>query len=76
MDVIAVVRSKVPRLTFGDDCVDEVSGLLSQKLEDLGEKADRSNVAKGYVDAVRERKGMFVDRKIVEFAEKQRTLKR
>lgn len=47
-----------------------------EELEDLGEKADRSNVAKGYVDGVRERKGMFVDRKIVEFAEKQRTLKR
>ena len=47
-----------------------------EELEDLGEKADRSNIAKGYMDAVRERKGMFVDRKIVEFAEKQRTLKR
>jgi len=47
-----------------------------EELEDLGDKADRSNVAKAYVDAVRERKGMFVDRKIVEFAEKQRTLKR
>jgi len=47
-----------------------------EELEDLGEKSDRSNIAKGYMDAVRERKGMFVDRKIVEFAEKQRTLKR
>ncbi|KAI0086587.1 translation elongation factor 2 [Irpex rosettiformis] len=47
-----------------------------EELEDLGEKADRSNVAKGYMDAVRERKGLFVDKKIVEFAEKQRTLKR
>ncbi|KAJ7202772.1 P-loop containing nucleoside triphosphate hydrolase protein [Mycena pura] len=47
-----------------------------EELEDLGEKADRSNIAKGYVDAVRERKGLSVDRKIVEFAEKQRTLKR
>ncbi|KAH7910847.1 P-loop containing nucleoside triphosphate hydrolase protein [Hygrophoropsis aurantiaca] len=47
-----------------------------EELEDLGEKADRSNVAKGYMDGVRERKGMFVDRKIVQFAEKQRTLKR
>ena len=47
-----------------------------EELEDLGEKADRSNIAKGYMDAVRERKGMFVDRKIVEHAEKQRTLKR
>ncbi|KAH7926455.1 P-loop containing nucleoside triphosphate hydrolase protein [Leucogyrophana mollusca] len=47
-----------------------------EELEDLGEKADRSNVAKGYMDGVRERKGMFVDRKLVQFAEKQRTLKR
>lgn len=47
-----------------------------EELEDLGEKADRSNVAKAYMDAVRERKGMFIDKKIVEFAEKQRTLKR
>ncbi|KAI5994291.1 elongation factor 2 [Pisolithus marmoratus] len=47
-----------------------------EELEDLGEKADRSNLAKEYMDAVRERKGMFVDRKIVQFAEKQRTLKR
>ena len=47
-----------------------------EELEDLGEKADRFNVAKRYMDSVRERKGMFVDRKIVEYAEKQRTLKR
>lgn len=46
------------------------------ELEDLGEKADRDNIAKGYMDSVRARKGMFVDRKIVQFAEKQRTLKR
>ncbi|RPD62455.1 translation elongation factor 2 [Lentinus tigrinus ALCF2SS1-7] len=47
-----------------------------EELEDLGEKADRLNIAKAYMDAVRERKGLFVDKKIVEFAEKQRTLKR
>ncbi|KAF8073628.1 P-loop containing nucleoside triphosphate hydrolase protein [Lyophyllum atratum] len=47
-----------------------------EELEDLGEKADRQNIAKGYMDGVRDRKGLFVDRKIVEFAEKQRTLKR
>lgn len=47
-----------------------------EELEDLGEKADKANVAKEYMDSVRERKGLFVDRKIVEFAEKQRTLKR
>ncbi|KAG8836477.1 Cytoplasmic GTPase/eEF2-like protein (ribosomal biogenesis) [Serendipita sp. 400] len=47
-----------------------------EELEDLGETADRANVARGYMDAVRERKGMFVDKKLVQFAEKQRTLKR
>lgn len=47
-----------------------------EELEDLGEKADRANIAKGYVDAVRKRKGMWVERKMVEAAEKQRTLKR
>ena len=47
-----------------------------EELEGLGEKADRENIAKGYMDDVRERKGMFVKRKLVETAEKQRTLKR
>lgn len=47
-----------------------------EELEHLGEKADRGNVAKSYMDNVRERKGMFVDCKLVEFADKQRTLKR
>ena len=47
-----------------------------EELEDLGERAERANVAKVYVDQVRNRKGMFVEKKIVEFAEKQRTLKR
>ncbi|WVQ82433.1 hypothetical protein IAT38_004561 [Cryptococcus sp. DSM 104549] len=47
-----------------------------EELEDLGEKADRANVAKLYVDEVRKRKGMFVEKKLVESAEKQRTLKK
>lgn len=47
-----------------------------EELEDLGEKADRENVARVYMNRVRERKGMFVEKKIVQFAEKQRTLKR
>ncbi|KAI8908547.1 P-loop containing nucleoside triphosphate hydrolase protein, partial [Gorgonomyces haynaldii] len=46
-----------------------------EELEDLGEKADRENQAKKYMDAVRRRKGMHVDQKIVEHAEKQKTLK-
>lgn len=47
-----------------------------EELEDLGEIADRANVARGYMDAVRKRKGMFVQEKLVENAEKQKTLKR
>ncbi|KAF2765822.1 P-loop containing nucleoside triphosphate hydrolase protein [Teratosphaeria nubilosa] len=47
-----------------------------EELEDLGEKADRENVARRYVDAVRQRKGLAVQKKVVESAEKQATMKR
>lgn len=47
-----------------------------EELEDLGEKADRENIAKKYVDNVRKRKGLAIQGKIVESAEKQKTLKR
>ncbi|CAI6340896.1 unnamed protein product [Periconia digitata] len=46
------------------------------ELEDLGELADRENVAKRYVDRVRRRKGMLVREVLVRDAEKQKTLKR
>ncbi|KAG5641547.1 hypothetical protein DXG03_004793 [Asterophora parasitica] len=69
-----------PQLVFsGYDMLDQDPFWVpttEEELEDLGEKADRQNIAKAYMDAVRERKGLFVDKKIVEFAEKQRTLKR
>jgi ribosome assembly protein 1 len=47
------------------------------ELEDLGEFADRENVAKRYVDGVRRRKGLLVkgSRGVGRDAEKQRTLK-
>ncbi|KAH7139082.1 elongation factor 2 [Dendryphion nanum] len=45
------------------------------ELEDLGELADRENVAKRYVDGVRRRKGLLVKEVVVQ-AEKQKTLKR
>ncbi|KAL5114159.1 Cytoplasmic GTPase/eEF2-like protein (ribosomal biogenesis) [Pleosporales sp. CAS-2024a] len=45
------------------------------QLEDLGELADRENVARRYVDGVRRRKGLRVMERKVE-AEKQKTLKR
>lgn len=48
-----------------------------EDLEDLGELADRENVAKKYMDGVRKRKGLFIrGKKLVESAEKQKTLKR
>ena len=47
-----------------------------EELSSLGSKGERENTAKGYMERVRGRKGMFVMRKIVETAEKQRTLKR
>jgi ribosome assembly protein 1 len=46
------------------------------ELEDLGELADRENLAKRYMDGVRRRKGLFVNEVLVRDAEKQKTLKR
>ncbi len=40
----------------------------------FGEKADFANQALKYMNAVRRRKGLYVEEKIVEHAEKQRTL--
>ena len=69
-----------PQLVFeGFEMLDEDPFWVpttEEELEDLGEKADKENVAKRYVDVVRERKGLFVRRKVVESAEKQKTLKR
>ena len=46
------------------------------ELEHYGEKADTESQARVYMNSVRKRKGLAVDEKIVEHAEKQRTLKR
>lgn len=46
-----------------------------EELEDLGELADRENVAKRYVDRVRRRKGLMVMGGKARDAEKQKTLK-
>lgn len=40
----------------------------------FGEKADSENQALKYVNSVRRRKGLYVEKKLVEHAEKQRTL--
>ncbi|XP_018785563.1 PREDICTED: elongation factor-like GTPase 1 [Bactrocera latifrons] len=45
-----------------------------EEIAHYGEKADSANRAKVYMDSVRRRKGLYVDDKVVEHAEKQRTL--
>ena len=70
-----------PQLVFwGYDMINEDPFWVprsEEELEDLGEKGDKENVAKRYVDMVRTRKGMVVKgRKVVEHGEKQKTLKR
>ena len=47
-----------------------------EELLHFGEKADSENIARRYMNTVRKRKGLRVDEKIVEHAEKQRTLKK
>ncbi|KAI9000018.1 hypothetical protein BC832DRAFT_563311 [Gaertneriomyces semiglobifer] len=68
-----------PQLVFeGFEVLDEDPFWVpstEEELEDLGEKADRENLAKKYLEGVRKRKGLFVEKKLVEHAEKQRTLK-
>uniref|UniRef100_A0A093VFE7 Ribosome assembly protein 1 n=1 Tax=Talaromyces marneffei PM1 TaxID=1077442 RepID=A0A093VFE7_TALMA len=70
-----------PQLIFaGFEALDEDPFWVpatEEELEDLGELADRENVAKRYMDAVRTRKGLFVaGKKLIKDAEKQKTLKR
>ena len=70
-----------PQLIFqGFEMLDEDPfwvPFTENELEDLGELADKENVAKRYMDAVRVRKGLAVKgRKLVKDAEKQKTLKR
>ena len=69
----------VPQLLFsGFEVLDQDPFWVpntEEELEDLGEKADRENQAKKYMDAVRRRKGMAIDKKVVEHGEKQRTMK-
>lgn len=69
-----------PQLIFaGFEALDEDPFWVpatEEELEDLGELADRENVAKRYMDAVRSRKGLVVQgRKLID-AEKQKTLKK
>lgn len=69
-----------PQLVFeGFEVLDEDPFWVpttEEELEDYGEKGDRDNIAKRYVDKIRQRKGLFVKKHIVEHGEKQKTLKR
>ncbi|KAL2048211.1 hypothetical protein N7G274_000122 [Stereocaulon virgatum] len=69
-----------PQLVFsGFELLDEDPFWVpktEEELEDFGEKGDRERVSRRYVDGVRARKGMLVQRKVVGDAEKQKTLKR
>lgn len=47
-----------------------------EELEELGEFAERENIARRYMNNIRRRKGLFVDEKVVQNAEKQRTMKK
>ncbi|KAJ5635974.1 uncharacterized protein N7484_009287 [Penicillium longicatenatum] len=69
-----------PQLIFsGFEALDEDPFWVpatEEELEDLGELADKENVAKRYMDAVRSRKGLVVQgRKLID-AEKQKSLKK
>lgn len=70
-----------PQLVFqGFEMLDEDPfwvPFTEDQLEDLGELADKENIAKRYMDMVRARKGLEVKgRKLIKDAEKQKTLKR
>jgi ribosome assembly protein 1 len=68
----------MPQLVFSHwEVVDVDPFWVPQSAEEIlhfGDKADSENQARKYVNDVRIKKGLAIDAKIVEFAEKQRTL--
>jgi ribosome assembly protein 1 len=68
-----------PQLVFsGFEAIDQDPFWVpttEEEIEHLGEFAERENIARKYVNGIRKRKGLFVDEKIIQDAEKQRTLK-
>ena len=68
----------MPQLVFSHwEVVDLDPFWIPQTEEEIlhfGEKADTENHARRYMNEVRKKKGLAIDEKIVEFAEKQRTL--
>lgn len=47
-----------------------------EEIQHYGEKADYESTAKKYMNMIRKRKGLWVEQKVVEFGEKQRTITR
>ncbi|ODV85396.1 hypothetical protein CANARDRAFT_198607 [[Candida] arabinofermentans NRRL YB-2248] len=47
-----------------------------EELEELGEFSDKVNIARKYMNNIRKKKGLFIDEKVIQNAEKQRTLKK
>ena len=43
-------------------------------IKHYGEKADYESISRKYMNKIRKRKGLWVDEKIVEHADKQRTI--
>ena len=68
----------MPQLVFSHWEIIDVDPFWEPQTEEellhFGEKADSENPALRYMNNVRRRKGLKIDEKIVEFAEKQRTL--
>lgn len=69
-----------PQLIFsGFECIDLDPFWVpttEEELEDLGDTADKENIARRHMNMVRRRKGLFIDEKVIQNAEKQRTLKK
>ena len=70
----------MPQLVFSHWEVIDVDPFWEPQTEEeilhFGDKADSENRARRYMNDVRKRKGLAIDEKLVEFAEKQRTLTR
>ena len=45
-----------------------------EEIQHFGEKADYESTSRKYMNKIRKRKGLWVDEKIVEFGDKQRTI--
>ncbi|CAN3367429.1 ribosome assembly protein 1 [Diutina catenulata] len=72
--------SATPQLVFDGFDVLDIDPFwvphTEEELEELGEFAERENVGRRYMNTIRRRKGLFVDEKIVEHSNKQRTMRK